>query len=102
MTRIIGSSDTIIPTNPRVEIEIPPMPACWDNQEDWEGWCRLMAITYRQEYRPNWTLREALDDYCIDCIPSIFMNLMIKSGRCKKYEYAESKERVNKMIVVLP
>ena len=23
------------------------MPACWDSQDDWEGWCRLMELTYR-------------------------------------------------------
>jgi len=85
VTRSKGNGVATMMPRTQLQLEIPPMPACWDSQEDWEGWCRSMALTYRQEYRPNSTLQEALRDYCIDCVPGIFQALMIRAGKCKRY-----------------
>ena len=85
MARTAGSVGKIMSIRTRANLEFPPMPACWDNQQDWEGWCSLMAITYRQEYNMADTLDQALCNYCIDCEPGIVRDMMIESGRCRKY-----------------
>ena len=85
MARPKGSCGTLTLLRTRINYEIPPMPACWDSHEDWEGWCKLMASTYRQDYSHNWTLQDALKNYCLDCVPGVFQNLMIRAGRCRKY-----------------
>lgn len=85
MVQVVSRSVVTTLKRTKIKCEIPNMPECWDNQEDWEDWCNLMAMTYRHEYRLNWTLQDALQDYCIDCVPGIFQNMMIKSGRCKNY-----------------
>ena len=89
MVQVAEDCGTITLSRSHIRFRIPPMPACWDSLEEWEGWCRLMALTYRQEYSHNRTLQEALHNFCIDCVPGIVQNLMIRSGRCKKYTYLE-------------
>jgi hypothetical protein len=80
---------TITLSRARRKFEIPSMPSCWDSQDDWEGWCRLMALTYRQDYSQSRTLQEALRNYCVDCVPGLVRDIMIRSGRCSKYTCLE-------------
>ena len=85
VVRTKGNGVATMMPRTQLQLEIPPMPACWDSQEDWEGWCRLMALTYRQEYHTGRTLQQALHSYCLDCVPGVIKELIIKSGRCKEY-----------------